>query len=213
MNLDQARQLPKSAILVALFLEEHGRQPIGRIADATGLSDASVYAALKAIQKLGHDPCIKHNDHVRTPQEVGADSSCPQNADNSPQAQLEAAGIWPGPAARLLALYGPERIAQQLAHHAARLAAGFKFRGAPAAYLYSAIVHDYAAPWSPPPGLQEARKGASTSDRDRVDPRAIQQEPSDDEKRQRLAWYARKRDPQLIEEGRRLAASWGMAMG
>lgn len=213
MNLAQARALPKSAILVALFLEENGRQPIGKIADATGLSDASVYAALKALRELGHDHDLTHGHKEGTAQVSGGTEAPPIKSELSLDEQLEAAGIWPGPAARLLKLHGPERVTRQLEHHARRLADGFAFKGAPAAYLYAAIVHDYAAPWSPPPGLQEAQEGRRAERRVSPDPRQKLAALSDDEKQQRLAWHAKKRDPQLQAEGRRLAAEWGMAWG
>jgi len=91
-------------------------------------------------------------------------------------------GIWEGAAVKLVAQHGEDRVRVQLAHHQVRLDHGFTFRGAPAAHLYAAIVHDYA-PWVPPaPGArpQEGQEGPRN-------PRRVSQDPPR-EKAPRPTW-------------------------
>lgn len=189
-----ARQLPKSAILVALFLEENGRQPVGRIAEACGLSESSVYAALSSLRKSGHDHDLSFMEKEGAVQPAGAAVQ-----DSGPVDPLEAElvdlGIFPEAARRLIDRSGREAVALQVAYHRHRLASGYAFRKAPAALLYRACENPGKFP--PPEGfLEEQREamGNVVPDKPRscpvvaASPAPVPAAPESTE--ERLAWVA-----------------------
>lgn len=165
LTLDVARLLPKSAILVALFLQEQGNQPVGRIAEVTGLSERSVYAALSQLKKTAHDhdlSCLHKEGTVQVSAPVvQEDAPGAQEVADPLQAELVELGIFPQAAARLIERTGREAIQKQIAYHRHRLATGYKFRKSPAAMLYRACENPAAFP--PPENMHQtlykAREG------------------------------------------------------
>lgn len=161
MDLHLARNLSRRAILVALHQREHGPRPVAAIARDTGLSVRSVYLALEELQNLARHDHDLHGFHgIKEPVQNLADQppAAVQDparpledgppADDPVVSELAAHGIWPGAARRLVALVGAAAIRLQLAYHAFRLARGFRFRKAAAAFLYAACRNpeQYPAP-------------------------------------------------------------------
>lgn len=148
--------LTLSSLQVALFLKENGRQDPLTIAKACGISERSVYVALRALKKISHDlrsfldldlgerrtaqtaAAPAQESAPRQQETAPASADCPQEPADPLEADLVALGIFPEQAPRLIAQAGREAIAQQVAFHRFRLAHGFKFRKAPAAMLYAA---------------------------------------------------------------------------
>ena len=168
MDLYLARNLSRRAILVALHQREHGPRPVAVIARDTGLSVRSVYLALEELQNLArhdHDlhglhgikepvqnpanqPPAAVQDPARNPKAPAPEGEPAAPADDPVVSELVSHGIWPGAARRLVALVGAAAVRLQLAYHAFRLARGFRFRRAAAAFLYSACRNpeQYPAP-------------------------------------------------------------------
>jgi hypothetical protein len=167
--------LPYSAVLVKLYLDEHGFTPIGTIADACGVSVSSVEKALKRLkalrllssqQKITHDH--DHSDHVNkgteqtfTAQTVKDDDRQLRQEDDPLKAKLLSYDVLPWCADMVAGKIASgelrqAEVQQQLDYHEHRLQTGFKFRTHPARYLFSAILKGYA----PPEGYYKRRHNA-----------------------------------------------------
>jgi len=192
LHLDVARHLSRRALLVALHREQHGSLPVGLVARETGLSERSVYLALRELQNLAHHD-HDHGSHgeIGTVQNLAGgpspavqDLAAPGPApDPEPRseapagsvttgghedgqeaalvAELEALGIWPGPARRLIEASGLEAVRLQVAYHRFRLATGFRFRKAAAAFLWTACrwPERFPAPEGYHAALYRSREG------------------------------------------------------
>lgn len=157
-------------LLVYSFLQERGEEPVGKIADATGLSISSVEKARAKLRRLellsdvspqaftvDHDQ-IKSTEGKRTEEKVTV-RAVSTSDDPLGQRMLDF-GMWPG-AVRTVLTARTDRghIAEQLNWHEYRVAAGFDFRVAPAALLTTVLKdpsRDYA-----PAGFYESRARAA----------------------------------------------------
>lgn len=151
------RALPLSTILVKVFLDENGTAPIGVIADACGISIRSVERSLASLKRLGllptnlsHDHDHGHGDHEGTATALSVDEPQGGLSSDKPVDPLEANllehEVLPWCVDTLMDKVEREVLKRQLDYHAFRLASGFKFKGHPARYLFSACLHDYAPP-------------------------------------------------------------------
>lgn len=173
LSLETLATLSKCALLVYVCLERQGPTAIGHLAAACRMSERSVHRALAQLRAAGYsvkDRSVTCHDHSLTEEGTAPvltdKPNCLQSVDSCPLAAgLETAGVLPWCVTILLDRCTPEVITQQLAHHAQRLAAGFPFKGHPAAYLFKACLGNYAGPAPATPKPQEARQGAPTARR------------------------------------------------
>lgn len=171
-------QLPLATIVVLAFLEEGGPQPVGIVAQACKLSTRSVERALAALGRLGilptklsHDH--DHGDHVKkgTATDLSDKAAATDKVDGDKpvdplRARLLSYEVLAWCVDIIMARADRQTIERQLDYHAFRLAAGFRFSGHPAKYLFKACLNDYAVP----EGFHKARQR-------HIEPQAVRAQP------------------------------------
>ena len=157
-----------SAVLVKAFLDENGFTPIGIIAEACDLSTRSVERALVALKarnllsqkgstSMTHDHAVMDHGNKGTATQLTGDREHQADTVDDPiRSRLIEHEVLPWCVDALIAKCDRQLLVQQLEYHEYRLAHGFKFRGHPARYLFSACLHNYA----PPEGFFAARHKA-----------------------------------------------------
>lgn len=224
--------LSYTAVLVKLYLDEHGPTPVGLIADACGCSIRSVEMAIAKLRPLGllskgepkknsHDH--DHGDHVNkgTAQESSGRSerSCGSavNGDHSSDdplfAKLIGFEVLPWLVEQLLAKVERAQLERQVEYHAYRLASGFKFKGHPARYLFSACLKNYA----PPQGFHQhayVARGGIPIEPTLVTSSGVQEQSpapaSEEEKLTTITRMLRSPISSVRRMGERLAADWNI---
>jgi hypothetical protein len=172
-ELRQLRQLglSMSSLLVKAYLDEAGFQPIGKIADACGVSVSSVERSLAQLKKLGllpakmkHDMIIKHTEDKEPSSEVRATSGIDEGADtvkdDDPiRQQLMDYEVLPWLVDQLLVKVDRQELTRQLEYHGHRLAHGFRFRSHPARFLFTACLKRFDPPEGYHAHRHKAREG------------------------------------------------------
>jgi Winged helix-turn-helix DNA-binding len=160
--------LSYSVVLVLAYLEANGYAPIGKIADACGISIRSTERAVAMLkerglipnpQNLAHDhdihgskdkgtaPTLTDSDGGYEPAVASQDAA----NDDPLRRQLLDYEVLPWCAAQVLQKIEQgelrrEDVERQLGYHQLRLDSGFKFKSHPARFLFSAILKNYAPP-------------------------------------------------------------------
>jgi hypothetical protein len=153
-----------TTVLVKVYLDEHGHSPLGQIAKACNVSIRSVERAIALLKSLGffnnqkttsmthdHDKHFSKNNRTAsdlTGHSDGLDAPAqPDRHAGDPLAQqLLAAEVLPWCVDILLAKVDRTVIERQLAYHAHRVAAGYRFKSHPAKFLFAACLNDYMPP-------------------------------------------------------------------
>lgn len=173
-----------TAVLVKAYVNEHGYAPVGQIARACDVSIRSVERAIAALKassffnnqkttSMTHDHDIHFSKNNRTASVVTgvsdvADGSvgaagAPQVEDRHQQdplaMRLLEAEVLPWCVDILLTKVDRAVIERQLGFHAHRLEAGFRFKGHPAKFLFTACLNDYL----PPADYHAARQKAAAA--------------------------------------------------
>lgn len=234
--LRQYKQLGLSytAVLVKLYLDEHGHSPLGLIADACECSIRSVEMAIAKLRVLGlllkseskkisHDH--DHVDHVNkgTAQEFsgnsegicGSDDGGDRPSNDPIFAKLIGYEVLPWLAEQLMVKVERSQLERQVEYHAHRLETGFKFKVHPARYLFSACLKNYAPPQDFHKRVYTVREGLPVEPKPIALPRAQEPAPapvSEEEKQATIAQMLQSPIPSVRRMGQRLAIDWDIAM-
>ena len=247
LRLNVARKLSRRALLVALHREQHGPRPVGLVARETGLSERSVYQALRELRNLAEHHDHDHKDHGDkgtlqnlaenpapevndlagpAPEPRGDAQDGSEDSQDSQEetlvAELEALGIWPGPARRLIEVSGLEAVRLQVAYHRFRLASGFRFKKAAAAFLWTACrwPERFPAPEGYHAAQHRSREGIPARESRVVPPLKKAPEPapaavplSVEERLETVRKLLSSTVPTARRMAERLCREWGLSVG